>query len=70
MFQMVTFTYYRAQNILDIYFTTHPNTVLTCEPAPGLSDHDTVLINFQTLLHVMKQNPQKIYLYKKADWER
>ena len=69
MFQMVTFPT-RAQNILDLYFTTHPNTVLTCEPTPGLSDHDAVLINFQTLLHVLKQNPQKIYLYKKADWDK
>ena len=69
MFQMVTFPT-RAQNILDLCFTTHPDTVLTCEPTPGLSDHDAVLINFQTLLHVIKQNPRKIYLYKKADWDK
>ena len=53
MFQMVTFPI-RAQNILDLCFTTHPDTVLTSEPTPGLSDHDAVLINFQTLLHVIK----------------
>ena len=33
--------------ILDLCFTTHPDTVITCEPAPGLSDHDAVLISFQ-----------------------
>ena len=43
------------------------NTILKI--VPSLSDHDTVIINFQTLLHVIKQNPQKIYLYKKADWD-
>ena len=67
MFQIVTFPT-RAQNILDLCFTTHPDTVQTCKPAPGLSNHDVVLINFQTLLYVIKQNPQKIYLYKKANW--
>ena len=66
---MVTFPT-RAQNILDLCFTTHPNTVLTCEPTLGLSDHDAMLINFQTLLHVIKQNLRKIYLYKKADWDK
>ena len=56
MFQIVTFPT-RAQNILDLCFTTHPDTVQTCKPARGLSDYDAVLINFQTLLHVIKQNP-------------
>ena len=69
MFQMVTFPI-RAQNTLDLCFTTHPNTVLTCEPTPGLSDRNVMLINFQTLLHVIKQNPRKIYLYKKADQDK
>ena len=69
MFQTVTFPT-RAQNILDLCFTTHPNTVLSCEPVPGLSDHDAVLINLQTLLYVIKQNPRKIHLYKQADWEK
>ena len=69
MFQIVNFST-RAQNILDLCFTTHPNTVLSFEPAPGLNDHDAILINFQTQLHGMKQNPRKIYLCKQADWER
>ena len=68
MFQIVTFPT-RAQNILDLCFTTHPDTVQTCKPAPGLSNHDVMLINFQTLLHVIKQNPRKVYLYKKANWD-
>ena len=42
LFQIVNFST-RAQNILDLCFTTHPNNVLSCEPAPGLSDHDAIL---------------------------
>ena len=44
--------------------------MLSCETAPGLSDHDAILINFQTQLHGIKQNPRKIHLYKQTDWER
>ena len=54
----------RAKNILDLCFTTHPNTVLSCESAPGLSDHDAILINFQTQLYGIKQNPRKTHLCK------
>ena len=63
MFQMVTFPT-RAQNILDLCFTTHTDTVLTCEQTPGLSDHDALLINFQTLLHVIKQNSEHLSVQK------
>ena len=47
MLQVVTFPT-RAQNILDLCFVSHPNMILACEPVPGLSDHDAVLIIFQT----------------------
>ena len=50
MFQIATFST-RAKNILDLCFTTHPNTVLSYESAPGLSDHDAIFINFQTQLY-------------------
>ena len=46
MFQIVTFST-RTRNILDLCFTTHTNTVLSCEPAPGLSDHDAILLIFK-----------------------
>ena len=65
---MVTFPT-RAQNILDLCYTTHPDTVLTCESAPELSDHVTVFIKIQTPVYVVKQCPQRIYLYKLADWD-
>ena len=69
LFQMVTFPT-RVQNILDLCFTTHPDTVLTCESAPGLSDHVAVLIKIQTPVCVVKQCPRRIYLYKLADWDK
>jgi len=42
--QLVTFPT-RVQNTLDLCFTTHPNIVTSCEPLPGLSDHDAVLVS-------------------------
>ena len=51
---MVTFPT-MAQNILDLCFTTHSDTVLTCESVPGLSDHVAVLIKIQTPVCVVKQ---------------
>ena len=46
LFQVVPFLT-RVQNILDLGFTTHPDSILDCKPAPGLSDHDAVIIKFQ-----------------------
>jgi len=67
--QLVTFPT-RAQNVLDLCFTTNPNSVTSCEPIPGLSDHDAVLITIKTPKHVIKQHPRTVYLYKLADWEK
>jgi len=47
MSQLVTFPT-RAQNMLDLLFTTHPDSVLSCYLHPGLSDHDAVLATIQT----------------------
>ena len=69
MHQIVTFPT-RAQNILDLCFVSHPDMILTCKPVPGLSDHDAVLITFQTCIPKIKQNPRIVYLYKLADWDK
>ena len=69
MLQVVTFPT-RAQNILDLCFVSHPNMILACEPVPGLSDHDAVLITFQTCAPKIKQNSRVVYLYKLADWDK
>ena len=44
--------------------------ILTCEPVPDLSDHDAVLITFQTCAPKIKQNSRVVYLYKLADWDK
>ena len=69
MFQVVTFPT-RAQNILDLCFVSHPDMILICAPVPGLSDHDAVLITFQTYVPIVKQNSRIVHLYKLADWDK
>ena len=39
----------RGNNILDLFFTSHPSLVSMCKPIPGLGDHDAVLVD--TLNH-------------------
>ena len=53
MIQVVTFPT-RTQSILDLCFVSHPDMILACEPVPGLSDHDAVLITFQTCIPTIK----------------
>jgi len=59
--QLVTFPT-RAQNVLDLCFTTNPNSVTSCEPIPGLIDHDAVLITIKTPKRLIKQHPRTVYL--------
>lgn len=68
MSHLVTFPT-RAQITLDLLFTTHPDSFLSCYPAPGLSDYDAVLATFQIPNPMIKKAPQTIYLYKLADWD-
>ena len=58
----------RKNNLLDLCFTSHINLVQSCQPYPGLSDHEVVLIKFQSQIPISKQCPRKIYLYQKANW--
>ena len=60
----------RAQNVLDLCFTTNPNSVISCEPLPGLSDHDAVLVSIKIPKCVIKQHPRTVYLYKLANWKK
>ena len=54
MSQLVNFPT-RAHNTLNLLFITHPDSVLSCHPAPGLSDHDAVLATIQTSKHMLKK---------------
>ena len=58
----------RKENILDLFFTTHPTLVEKSTVFPGMSDHDGIpFIIINTEPRKIKQQPRKIYLYKKAD---
>ena len=38
----------RGNNILDLFFTSHPSLVSKCKPIPGIWDHDAVLVDTVT----------------------
>ena len=61
----------RKENILELLFTSCPETVLHCDTGPRLSDHDHILIARVNLRVVQnKKKPRTIHLYKKADWDK
>ena len=61
----------RGTNILDLCFTTDPDLQLvqSCQPFPGVSDHDIVLLKFQLQTIPPKNNKRKTYLYSRANWD-
>ena len=52
--------------ILDLCFTTHPDKI---ETFPGLSDHCAILISFSHNIQSSRQNPEKIFLFDRANWD-
>ena len=69
MSQLVIFPT-RGINILDLCLCTHPDSVLSCEPISGFSDHDAIILSIQTTRQVIKQHPRTVYLYRSADWDK
>ena len=59
----------RGANILDLCFTSHPNTISTCNSIPGFSDHDAILVNLSVSFCQQQKEPCKVLLYKKANWD-
>ena len=57
-------------NILDLCFTTHPNTIQYCYTILGLSNHNAVIIDIYISLHLYhtKQSTRMVYMYYCADW--
>ena len=66
--QLVT-TPTRGPNILDLFFASHPDLVTSCQTAPGISDHDSVIVEFSTQINLVKRSPREIFLYHKANWD-
>ena len=58
----------RRQNTLDLLFTDHPDLVNNVYSAPGLSDHDTVVIEHQLKATINKKEPREVPLYHRANW--
>ena len=57
----------RGDNILDLCFVSHP-CIQHYKIAPGLSDHDAVILDmYHHAGHNVKLK-KKIYCYRKADW--
>ena len=59
----------RGLNILDLCFTTHPDKIDRCETFPGLSDHCAILISFSHNIQLSRQNPKRIFLFDRANWD-
>ena len=59
----------RGNNILDLFLTNDPSTVMNIKILPGISDHEIVSTVTTLVPKILKQSRRKIYLYNKAQWE-
>ena len=59
----------RGNNLLDLVFTNNPSIVKTSLSVPGISDHAMVVTDIDIIPKHIKQNPRKIYIFSKANWE-
>ena len=61
----------RKDNILELFFTSNPELIQTCETIPGISDHDHMLhIRANLKIKLNPKKARKIHLFKKADWNK
>ena len=59
----------RGDNILDLLLTNRPNSIVQSQVIPGISDHDTALVELEvTPIRIMKK-PREIPLFKSALWD-
>ena len=65
--QMVTFPT-RLDNTLDVFLTNRPSLVNSCEPVPGISDHDAAVYIHSDILPKRHRHIQRtIHVWRKAD---
>lgn len=64
--QMVTFPT-RGKNTLDLFITNRPSLVEKIKPAPGVSDHDIVFIQTNSVVPRKRPPRRKLLLWNKAD---
>lgn len=65
--QMITFPT-RGRNTLDLLFTDAPTLITSTEGAPGLSDHETIIVKHQLKATINKKESREVPLYHKANW--
>jgi len=54
---------------LDIFATNKPALVSTCQPIPGVSDHDGIYMSALSVIVHHKPCPRKVYIWKKANFQ-
>ena len=59
----------RQSNILDLTFVSNPSLVKTSRTVPGISDHNMVVSDIDTVPQKSKSVKRKVYRYHKADWD-
>ena len=64
--QQVNTTLTRGSNILDLCFTSHPDFILQCFTASGLSDHEAVVLDLVNIAHSRKKYFKQVFCYSKA----
>ena len=57
------------ENILDLVFTDNPSLIKSSNSIPGISDHAMVVTDSNIKPTYNKQNPRKVYLFPKANWD-
>ena len=60
----------RQNNLSDLVFTTNPSLIKSTANAPGISDHDMVVVDSDTKPFYAKQRPQKCFTFSKANWDQ
>ena len=59
----------RAGNNLDLYFTSNPSLIKNVAVAPGISDHDMVIVDSDIRPTFNKPKPRTVYKFAQANWE-
>ena len=58
----------RRENTLDLCFTTNPSLIKDVKVIPGISDHDTVVVDSTIRPLYQKSVNKRMYNFAKADW--
>ena len=58
------------ENLLDLVFTTNPTLVESSSNAPGISDHDIVVVDSDIKPFYSKQKPRKCFLFSKTNSDK